>query len=223
MLCYYAASAHACILYEAGFMRGLSLLTHPCYLGYKGAVGYMLRNIPDSLIINLDQTGVKLVPTGDWTMAAEGSKRVEVAGLGDKRQITATFTASLDGTFLPMQILLYQGKTERSHPKHPFPDAATKQQKEFLREKIRQWYAKEVEKQFQAGVVESGVKVNMGMRVMKEVGDQHCMTNLALRRALSSMGTRTLESWKQFKMQENNLTCTSTKKRLTVIAVYLQN
>ena len=29
-----------------------------------------LRDIPDSLIINLDQTGVKLVPTGDWTMAA---------------------------------------------------------------------------------------------------------------------------------------------------------
>ena len=46
-----------------------------------------LRNIPDSLIINLDQTGVKLVPTDDWTMAAEGSKRVEVAGLGDKSQL----------------------------------------------------------------------------------------------------------------------------------------
>ena len=61
-----------------------------------------LREIPDSLIINLDQTGIKLLPNGDWTMASEGSKRVEVAGLGDKRQITATFAASLDGTFLPM-------------------------------------------------------------------------------------------------------------------------
>ena len=80
-----------------------------------------LRDIPDSLIINLDQTGVKLVPTGDWTMAAEGSRRVEVIGLSDKRQITATFAACLDGTFLPMQIL-YQGKTERSHPKYKFPD-----------------------------------------------------------------------------------------------------
>ena len=66
-----------------------------------------LREIPDSLIINLDQTGIKLVPTGDWTMAAQGSRRVEVVGLGDKRQIMATFAASLDGTFLPMQ-LLYQ-------------------------------------------------------------------------------------------------------------------
>ena len=69
-----------------------------------------LRSMPDSLIINLDQTGMKLVPTGDWTMAAEGSRQVEMIGLGDKRQITATFAASLDGTFLPIQIL-YQGKT----------------------------------------------------------------------------------------------------------------
>ena len=80
-----------------------------------------LRSIPDSLIINLDQTGIKLVPAGDWTMATEGSRRVEVIGLGDKRQITATFAASLDGKFLPMQIL-YQGKTDHSHPKYNFPD-----------------------------------------------------------------------------------------------------
>ena len=70
-----------------------------------------LKEMPDSLIINLNQTGIKLVPTGDWTMAAQGSRRIEVAGLDDKCQITATFAASLDGTFLPMQ-LLYQGKTK---------------------------------------------------------------------------------------------------------------
>ena len=80
-----------------------------------------LRNIPDSLIINLDQMGVKLVPAGDWTMAAKGSRRVEVIGLADKRQITATFATSLDGNFLSMQIL-YQGKSDRSHPKYKFPD-----------------------------------------------------------------------------------------------------
>ena len=68
-----------------------------------------LRNIPENLIINLDQTGIKLVPSGDWTMAPEGSRRVEVVGLVDKRQITATFAATLDGTFLPMQSL-YQGR-----------------------------------------------------------------------------------------------------------------
>ena len=31
-----------------------------------------LRKIPDSLIINIDQTGDKLVPTGNWTKAAQG-------------------------------------------------------------------------------------------------------------------------------------------------------
>ena len=80
-----------------------------------------LRDILDNLIINLDQTGIKLIPVGDWTMAAEGSRWVEVIGLSDKRQITATFAAALDGAFLPMQIL-YQGKTDRSHPKYTFPD-----------------------------------------------------------------------------------------------------
>ena len=54
-------------------------------------------------------------------MAAQGSKRIEVAGLDDKCQITATFAASLDSTFLPVR-LLYQGKTKRSHPKCTFTD-----------------------------------------------------------------------------------------------------
>ena len=43
------------------------------------------HNIPPELIINLDETGVELVPVGKWTMASEGSKRVEVMGLDDKR------------------------------------------------------------------------------------------------------------------------------------------
>ena len=53
--------------------------------------------IPSDLIINIDEKGIKLVPVGDWSMAPVGSKRVEVAGLGDKRQITATFVATLSG------------------------------------------------------------------------------------------------------------------------------
>ena len=62
----------------------------------------ILHSVPSSLVINLDQTGLNIVPSGEWTMEKEGSKRVDLAGLGDKRQITATFTASLDGQFLPM-------------------------------------------------------------------------------------------------------------------------
>ena len=48
-------------------------------------------------------------------MAKEGLKQVEVAGIDDKRQITATFAASLSGNFLPVQ-LAYEDKTTRCHP-----------------------------------------------------------------------------------------------------------
>ena len=32
------------------------------------------RNIPEALIVNMDQTAVRMVPAGNWTMAAKGSK-----------------------------------------------------------------------------------------------------------------------------------------------------
>lgn len=79
------------------------------------------HSIPPELFIDLDETGIKLVPVGDWSIAPEGSKRVEVAGLGDRRQITATFADTLRGAFLLIQ-LLYQGKTDCCHAKFPFPD-----------------------------------------------------------------------------------------------------
>lgn len=40
--------------------------------------------------------------------------------MNDKRLITALFCASLAGDFLPMQVI-YQGKTNRCHPKFTFP------------------------------------------------------------------------------------------------------
>ena len=53
-------------------------------------------------------------------MDRRGSKRVEIGGLDDKRQITAVFAASLIGDFLPVQ-LVYQGKTDACHPLLRFP------------------------------------------------------------------------------------------------------
>ena len=44
----------------------------------------VMENIPKSLIINWDQTGISFVPGPAWTMARQGSRRVEIAGLGDK-------------------------------------------------------------------------------------------------------------------------------------------
>ena len=79
-----------------------------------------MEEIPHDLIINWDQTGINYIPVSQWTMAKEGSKRVEIVGVNDKRQITAVFAGSLAGDFLPVQ-LVYQGKTKKCLPCVEFP------------------------------------------------------------------------------------------------------
>ena len=64
-----------------------------------------MEEIPFPLIINWDQTGMHYVPVSSWTMAKERSKRVEICGVDDKRQITAVFACSMTGDFLPMQLV----------------------------------------------------------------------------------------------------------------------
>ena len=49
--------------------------------------------IPADLVINWDQTGINVVPSSNYTMEERGTSRVEIAGHGDKRMITATFAA----------------------------------------------------------------------------------------------------------------------------------
>ena len=53
-------------------------------------------------------------------MEQVGAKRIEISGVGEKRQITAVLCGSLSGDYLPMQ-LIYQGKTDRCHPVFKFP------------------------------------------------------------------------------------------------------
>ena len=48
-------------------------------------------------------------------MALEGSKRVEIAGIDDKCQITAVFAGTMSGESLPPQII-YKGKTSKCLP-----------------------------------------------------------------------------------------------------------
>ena len=48
-----------------------------------------MHDIPESLIINWDQTGLSIVPNGDWTMEKEGTNIVPIAHNDDKRQLTA--------------------------------------------------------------------------------------------------------------------------------------
>ena len=68
------------------------------------------HNIPSELIINIDQTPLKYVPVGNTTLAPRGKTSVTIEGSADKRMITGTFAITLEGEFLPMQ-LIYRGKT----------------------------------------------------------------------------------------------------------------
>ena len=80
-----------------------------------------MEDIPTDLIINWDHTGLKYVPVSNWTMEHKGAKRVGIAGCNDKRQITALFSCTLSGKFLPPQAI-YAGKTPACLPKVKFPD-----------------------------------------------------------------------------------------------------
>ena len=63
--------------------------------------------------LNADQTPSSYVSVGKMTMATRNSSSVPIKGLTDKKNITLTFVISLNGDFLPMQII-YQGKTKAS-------------------------------------------------------------------------------------------------------------
>ena len=81
-------------------------------LVYDIQVVVKMEEIPGELIVNWDQTGIHYIPVSSWTMEKEGSKRVEIAGIDDKRQITAVFPGKLVGDFLPSQ-LIYKEKNKK--------------------------------------------------------------------------------------------------------------
>ena len=62
------------------------------------------------MTLNLDQTPLSYVSSGKYTFNPKGIKTVPIKGIDEKRQITATFTVSMTGKFLPTQ-LIYEGKT----------------------------------------------------------------------------------------------------------------
>ena len=80
------------------------------------------HQIPTCMILNLEQTASKFVPSSNSTLAPCGTKSIPVTGLSDKTAITATFTISHDSDFLPMQ-LIYQGTTVQSLPRFDFPNS----------------------------------------------------------------------------------------------------
>ena len=69
-----------------------------------------MLEIPVSLVINWDQTGIQYVPVSSWTMEIAGLKQVEIAGADDNRQITLLATTA----HLP-------GQDSQMPTKHRFP------------------------------------------------------------------------------------------------------
>ena len=79
------------------------------------AYNIQLYKIHPSLIVNVDQTGVRLVAADNKTYDHKGIKSVRVIGNDDKRQITACIGSSANGDLLPLQ-LIFEGKTAASEP-----------------------------------------------------------------------------------------------------------
>ena len=79
------------------------------------------HDIPKEVILNLDQTPLSYVSTRKYSFNPKDAKAVPIKGIDDKRQITtATFTFSITGKFLPIQ-LIYEGKAPRRVPRFDFP------------------------------------------------------------------------------------------------------
>ena len=88
------------------------------------AAAVQIAKIQMDLVMNLDHTGVNIVPGSYWIFEEKGAKRVECEGLDDKHQITVMISATASGIFLPFQVffkfiyllLIYQGKTPACLP-----------------------------------------------------------------------------------------------------------
>ena len=67
------------------------------------------------LVLNFDQTPLLYITVGNSTLEFEGAKPVPVKGNRKEKQIKGTFTTTVAGLFLLMQ-LTYTGKTTCYHP-----------------------------------------------------------------------------------------------------------
>ena len=77
-----------------------------------------MEEIPHiSLSTEIMPTALKYVPVGSCTKAKEGSKQVPIAGVDDKRQVTAVFR----GYLLPPQ-LIYKSISPKCLPEIRFPE-----------------------------------------------------------------------------------------------------
>lgn len=90
---------------------------------------------PPELVMNLDQP-LQYMLVSHHTMAKKGAKSVSIPGSSDKRCITGTFAITLNGGFLPLQ-LIYGGKTTQSLPRFKFPKSFQKHFSNTNKESIK--------------------------------------------------------------------------------------
>ena len=79
----------------------------------KVAVTVEMPDIPPDLILNWDQTGIRISPTSNWTMERKGCKRVEMTGVDDKRQVTAVLCGNLKRCLKQFEAAVLCGKLKR--------------------------------------------------------------------------------------------------------------
>ncbi|KAL1943445.1 hypothetical protein VTO73DRAFT_4520 [Trametes versicolor] len=84
------------------------------------AFAIRFHNIKPSMIVNADQAGVLLMPSGKQTYEVKGSKDVPVHAHDEKRQMTIVVASSLDGKMLPFQSV-WGGSSDTSLPSKSAP------------------------------------------------------------------------------------------------------
>ena len=95
--------------------KGLPIQLH-LPLSSKNCLG----RCPTIWPFNLHVLIAKHIPVGRTTLAKKKTKIVPIKSSSDKRTITAMFAISLQGDFLPMQ-LIYGGNTRKCLPWFKFP------------------------------------------------------------------------------------------------------
>lgn len=77
---------------------------------------YMVECEDLAFVVNLDHTGVRLIPAGNYTYDVCGKKDIKVVGMEDKRQVTVLVGSAADGRMLPCQVI-YAGTSPLCLPK----------------------------------------------------------------------------------------------------------
>ncbi|KAI0772980.1 hypothetical protein BD413DRAFT_473705, partial [Trametes elegans] len=108
----------------------------------------MLHNIKPSMILNADQAGILLMPSGKQTYEVKGSKDVTVHAHDEKRQMTIVVASSLDGQLLPFQSV-WGGSSAASLPSKEAPRQAEADKLGFVyaHGDTRHWSSRDTTKQ----------------------------------------------------------------------------